>query len=173
MIRRRNAPCGARSQRGFSLIEVLIALLVLAIGLLGLAFLQVLNVRYTNSAQHRTMATNLATEAFDMMRSNPRHIIVYNRLTEASFTGFAVPGAGCSAVAEDAASALKNIDRWRCDVVSQLPGGRGSVQVVENPVGQYTATVTVIWVDNTSREQDGVSGGVEGRLTSFQVTSTL
>jgi len=171
MIRRRNVP--GRAQRGFSLIEVMIALLVLALGLIGLAFLQVLNVRYTNSAQHRTMATNLASEAMDMMRSTPRHLVVYNRLTEASFAGVTVPAAGCSATAEDAASALKNIARWRCDVVSQLPGGRGSVQVVQNAAGQSVATVTVIWADNVSRTDDAASGGIEGRLTSFQVTSTL
>lgn len=173
MIRRHKAPARLRAQRGFSLIEVLIALLVLSLGLLGLAFLQVLNVRYTNSAQHRTMATNLASEVMDMMRSNPRHIVVYNRLTEASFNGVTVPGAGCSSAAEDAATALKNIDRWRCDVVSQLPGGRGSVQIVENPSGRYIATVTLIWTDNVGRTQDAASDGIEGRLTTFQVTSTL
>lgn len=173
MIRRRNTPGRVHAQRGFSLIEVLIALLVLAVGLIGLAFLQVLNVRYTNSAQHRTMATNLASEVMDMMRSNPRHIVVYNRLTEDSFTGVTVPNTGCSSVAEDAATALNNIARWRCDVVSQLPGGRGSVVVVENPTGRYTATVTVTWADNVSRTDDAASGGIEGRLTSFQVVSTL
>jgi len=173
MIRRRHMPGRVHAQRGFSLIEVLIALLVLAVGLIGLAFLQVLNVRYTNSAQHRTMATNLASEVMDMMRSNPRHVVVYNRLTEASFTGVTVPNTGCSSAGEDAASALNNIVRWRCDVVSQLPGGRGSVQVVENPVGRYTATVTVTWADNVGRSDDAASGGIEGRLTSFQVVSTL
>ena len=40
-------PRRAGRQSGFSMIEVLIALLVLAFGLLGLAFMQTLNLRYT------------------------------------------------------------------------------------------------------------------------------
>ena len=55
---------------GFSMIEVLIALLVLAFGLLGFALLQTLNLRYTQSANTRTQATNLAYDLLDQMRSN-------------------------------------------------------------------------------------------------------
>ena len=160
-----------RRQAGFSLIEVLIALLVLSLGLLGLAFLQVMNVRYTTSAQHRTMATNLATEVLDMMRSNPRHLVVYNRLTEGSFAGVVADPAGCSKTGDDAATALNNLTRWRCDVVSQLPGGRGSVVVAGDDVIGYTATVSLTWSDDAGRE-DGVDG-VPGGTTTFQVTSTL
>lgn len=156
-----------RSQRGFSLIEVLIALLLLAIGLLGLAFLQVANVRYTTSAEHRTIATNLATEVLDMMRSNPRHVVVYNRLTDASFGGVEVPPEGCSAIGADSATPENNIIRWRCHVVSRLPGGTGNVVVAGDDIAGYNATVTVSWADDVGREDD------DERTTSFQVTSLL
>ena len=63
-------PRRAGRQSGFSMIEVLIALLVLAFGLLGLAFMQTLNLRYTKSAQQRTQAVNLASELLDTMRAN-------------------------------------------------------------------------------------------------------
>jgi len=109
----RQQPRIARGQGGFSLIEVLIALLVLALGLLGLAFMQVLNVRYTSSAENRTMATNLAGEVLDMMRSNPRHMVVYQRITEGSFAGVTEPAGGCSAVGNDAATAVRNVARRR------------------------------------------------------------
>jgi type IV pilus assembly protein PilV len=154
------------------LIETLIALLLLAIGLLSLGFLQVLNVRYTASAEHRTVATNLATEVLDMMRSNPRHVVVYSRLTEASFGGFAAPPGGCSEAGEEASSALNNIDRWRCHVTERLPGGRGSVAVEGNDVVGYTATVTVSWADDVGREDDGEAGQPQ-RTTTFQVSSLL
>jgi len=59
-----------RGQRGFTMIEVLIALVVLAVGLLGLAMLQTMNLRFTQSANQRTQATNLAYEMLDQMRAN-------------------------------------------------------------------------------------------------------
>ncbi|MFE0501803.1 type IV pilus modification protein PilV [Lysobacter soli] len=173
-LRLRRNPRSARQQGGFSLIEVLIALLVLALGLLGLAFMQVLNVRYTGSAEHRTMATNLAGEVLDMMRSNPRHVVVYQRLTEDSFAGVTEPAGGCSTVAEDAASALENIDRWRCDVVSQLPGGTGQVEIDGTQATGYTVTVTVSWTDDVGADDDEAQNAAgTGQRTSFQVTSLL
>jgi type IV pilus modification protein PilV len=55
--------------RGFSLIEVLVAMLVLAIGLLGLAALQTQGVRFNHDAFVRTTATNLAMDITDAMRA--------------------------------------------------------------------------------------------------------
>ena len=166
---RRSAP--RRAQGGFSLIEVLIALLVLALGLLGLAFLQVLNVRYTSSAEHRTMATNLASEVIDMMRSNPRHLVVYNRLDKASFANFAVPAEGCSKAGDTEATAQNNVARWRCDVVSQLPGGTGNVTVVPDAAGNVTATVDLEWTDDVGATDD--SDAVRGKTAKFTVVTTL
>ncbi len=172
MIRR--PPISRGRQAGFSLIEVLIALLVLALGLLGLAFLQVLNVRYTSSAEHRTMATNLATEVIDMMRSNPRHLVVYNRLDEASFTGVTVPAGGCSKIGDTEATALKNVERWRCDVVSQLPGGVGDVTVVGNDTIGYTATVDLTWIDDVGRKDDVAENAKGmGQKVTFRVETRL
>lgn len=54
-------PDPRRRDGGFSLVEVLVALLVLAIGLLGLAALQAQGLRFNHDAYVRTQATNLAT----------------------------------------------------------------------------------------------------------------
>jgi type IV pilus assembly protein PilV len=54
---------------GFSLIEVMIAMLVLAFGLLGFALLQTMNVRFVQSANYRTQATNLANDLIELMRA--------------------------------------------------------------------------------------------------------
>jgi type IV pilus assembly protein PilV len=57
-------------QTGFTLIEVLIAVLILGIGLLGLAGLQVNSMRNNHQAYLRSQATLLAQEMIDRMRTN-------------------------------------------------------------------------------------------------------
>ncbi len=58
-------------QYGFSLLEVLIALLVLSIGLLGLAGLQTLGLKFNMQSYQRTQAALLAYDIVDRMRANP------------------------------------------------------------------------------------------------------
>ncbi len=57
-------------QKGVTLIEVLVALLVLSIGLLGVASLQLYGLRYNQSAYLRSQATILAYDIVDRMRTN-------------------------------------------------------------------------------------------------------
>lgn len=58
-------------QQGIALIEILISVLVLGIGLLGIAALQSSSVRYSQSAQERTTALIMAGTLTEIMRSNP------------------------------------------------------------------------------------------------------
>ncbi len=57
-------------QKGFTLIEVLITIIVSAIGLFGLAKLQVLTLKNNNASQHRSVAIQLASDGFERMRGN-------------------------------------------------------------------------------------------------------
>ena len=61
---------GHRRQRGVTLIEILITLLVLAVGLLGLAALQGISLQTGQTAYYRTQATNIGYEVADFARSN-------------------------------------------------------------------------------------------------------
>lgn len=58
------------NQRGFSLIEILISVLVFGIGILGLGGLQVASLKGSNNAHYRTTASVLAMDLADRMRSN-------------------------------------------------------------------------------------------------------
>ncbi len=68
--RHQSRPGLVHPSRGFSLIEVLVALLVLSIGLLGLAFLQGQGMKFNTNAYARTQATLLAYDIVDRMRAN-------------------------------------------------------------------------------------------------------
>ncbi len=64
------APTRKYPHAGFTLLEVLIALLVLSVGLLGLAALQLTSLQYNTGSYLRTQATFLAYDILDRMRAN-------------------------------------------------------------------------------------------------------
>ncbi|MEM7543354.1 MAG: type IV pilus modification protein PilV [Pseudomonadota bacterium] len=64
---RRSAP---RRHRGMTLVEILIAVIIFAIGLLGVAGLQVAGLRYTKGSQGRVVAALHAENLVDRMRAN-------------------------------------------------------------------------------------------------------
>lgn len=61
------APC----QSGFSLIEVLVTVVILAVGLLGVAGVQALGLRTANVALEHSLVTTLATDIAERIRANP------------------------------------------------------------------------------------------------------
>lgn len=147
-----------RSAAGFSMIEVLIALVVLAVGLLGLALLQTMNVRFTQSANYRSVATNLAYEMLDMIRTNRLEIAQYAMIDE-SFAGVVVPANGCGR--EVAVEPEENIERWQCQVVEALPGGTAEVTIP----GDGTVTVAITWNDARWVEAEDRGVGDEPTFT--------
>ena len=58
------------NQHGFTMVEVLVTLVILAVGLLGLAGLQATSLRNTESAYQRSQAAILAYDMLDRMRAN-------------------------------------------------------------------------------------------------------
>ncbi|WP_018144617.1 MULTISPECIES: type IV pilus modification protein PilV [unclassified Thioalkalivibrio] len=127
---------------GFSLIEVLIAVLVLAIGLLGLAGLQTTSMQHNHDAQLRTQATLLAYDMADRMRAN-REVARTTNSYESSFTESACTDGFVSTASSVAA---RDLDEWRNQLSCYLPQGDGQIQRNGD-----TLTITVRW---TEREAD-------------------
>jgi len=138
----------ANHQGGFSMIEVLIALVVLAVGLLGLALLQTTNLRYTQSANLRTQAVNLGTELLDTMRANHTEFAAY----DAALDGNPMPAAvlsdaldGCDMGGTMTSAA--NIARWQCEVVEALgPQATANVTPVANGFDVVVAWDDEFWM---------------------------
>lgn len=73
----RKDPARGRRARGAGLIEVLIAVLVLSVGLLGMLAMQTTAKRTAHEAAQRSLATTMAREILERMRSNPSALASY------------------------------------------------------------------------------------------------
>jgi len=156
----RRLPSFARRTAGFSMLEVLIAILVLAFGLLGFAMLQTMSVRFVQSSNYRTQATNLAYDLLDQMRSNRYQASWY---TDASFASGTVDASVCSRTLDSNLNLNSNIARWQCQVVQAL--GEGASATVLNADGRVT--VGISWGDQRWEASD------PDALTTFTLVSQL
>ncbi len=129
-----------RRSAGFTLLEVLIAIVVVAFGLLGLAGLQVFALKNNQSASLRVAATNLTTDIIDRMKANYLGVINdnYNRPLTADYNTTVANCAttGCT-YSELAANDLRE---WKERVAAALPGGIGIVCLDRNPADNSLPT---------------------------------
>lgn len=119
-----------RRQRGVGMIEVVIALLIFSIGVLGFAALQMTALTQSNDANHRTIAVLIAQDAVERMQANPGEQATY--LDDEDWpTGVygANPPGDCVNVTE--ANRCSSEDMAEFDMAdlawmaaNQLPGGR-------------------------------------------------
>lgn len=152
---------GHGRQRGFSLIEVLIAMLVIGFGLLGLAMMQTLSVRYAQGANYRTQAMNLAYDLLDQIRANRALSSQFAQIKANSFGG--QTGLGCSRPL-DFVSPQASAERWKCQVRATL-GPQAHADVSQNGA---TVRIVIGWSD--ARAAAGavdtqVAGGANGRIS--------
>jgi len=126
-----------RCQQGFSLVEVLIALVIMSVGMLGIAGLYVQSMQAGRTSMLRHHAVTLAGDVADRIRANPRAGIAYE--------GPGVDGSCVSGVADcdEVAMAGHDILLWQQQAVDTLPNG--DVDIVFDDSGVppvYTITVT-------------------------------
>ena len=134
--------------RGFSLIEVLIALLILSVGLLGFALLQTMSVRFAQAANYRTIATNLSYELFDQMRANRNERTNFPIYT--SFTSGSVSSqqSECTPIIGKKISVQDVATLWKCHVVRAL-GDQSSATVTYQ---KGIATISLQWPEQTGED---------------------
>ncbi len=116
---------------GFTLLEVLVALIVLSIGLLGLASMQANGLKHNHSAYLRSQAVTYAYDIIDRMRANHSSAVAGNY----SIAMAAGVPTGTSIPATDLA-------QWLTLVAGNLPAGDA-----ETTINGRVITVTVQWDD--------------------------
>jgi type IV pilus assembly protein PilV len=132
--------------RGYSLIEVLVAIVVLSLGLLGFAALQITGLTSNKIAGSRSQASVLAYVITDAMRANRANVSTYVHTV----------GAAAPTGTDQASTDVKT---WLDALSKQLPSGDGGI-TVETTTG--VTTITVQWSENKSSTP-----------SQFQITTRL
>ncbi len=140
---------------GFTLVEVLVAILVISIGMLGVAKLVLAAVTSNDSAYFRTQAADLAYSILDAMRANRAYATTTTGY-QLSFSQTPDPTVQCDALGSDctpAEMAQYDLYRWRAQLAGALPQGNGQIVVSPAAVsGQVaTATITIQWNDSVAQ----------------------
>ena len=134
-----------KRQLGFSLIEVLIALIVMSVGMLGIAGLYVQSLQAGRTSMFRHQAVALAGDVADRIRANPTAGAAYTDNTGAD-NSCVNANVDCDA----ASMALHDVFLWKQQAGESLPGsaatGGGDVTVAfDNAVTPPLYTITVSW----------------------------
>jgi type IV pilus assembly protein PilV len=153
---KRAAGNARRRARGFSLMEVMVALLVSTVGLLGLAKMEALAMSSTSVAGSRSLAAIEASSLAAAMHANPGYWAA-GGTAPASITisSSANPYAGspaCTVMGPASctpqAMAANDLNQWAADVNAVLPGYLATIscsQIVTVPV---TCTIQLQWTEN-------------------------
>ena len=146
-----------KSNGGFTLIEVLITMVVLALGLFGMAKLQGTALMQNQNSYYRSQATQLAYDIADRIRANRAEAVKtaaskYITLSPSSAAEKTACNAspGCTPVL----MAENDIYQWNLQVVSTLPMGGGFINVSGS-----VYTITLQWDDNRDGTVDTTSTG--------------
>lgn len=136
----------SRKQSGITMIEALVALVILSVGMLGIAGLYVSGVKAGRSALLRTQAVNLASDMADRIRANRRATDAYDMETyggEPEDQGCINDACTADELAED------DLFRWKAAVEATLPGRplpEVDVELLaEDPLETDRYLVTVSW----------------------------
>ena len=164
-----------RKQRGFSLIEVLVSVVIMSVGILGVAGMQVLSLQQNRSALLRADALQLGNDILDRMRANP-----LQNYAGVDFTDTPTNTTSCiSSACVPADMKDYDIALWQCSINSTkadgttypvcsawsiagaLPGGQGAI--VDDTDDTLCAVepdeicVTVRWIDNSNGTYSSVA----------------
>jgi type IV pilus assembly protein PilV len=140
-----------QQQKGFSLIEVLVTMVIISFGLLGIAGVIVNSMKNNQSSYARTQASVLANDIIDRMRANRK-------------TAEEAPFAYNLALGADPAGSgvvLNDLTQWRTALAAAMPSGTGSVTMANATL----VTVVVQWNDARASGDGTAVGAGDGATT--------
>jgi type IV pilus assembly protein PilV len=141
-----NTDSKRHQQTGFSLVEVMIALVILSVGMLGIAGLYVQSLQAGRTSMFRHHAVTLAGDVADRIRANPKAAVAYNHLAAAMGTdnGCVTGSVNCI----PAEMAANDIFLWQAQARDTLPNGTVAVVfALAAGLNPPTYQITVSWTE--------------------------
>ncbi len=146
---------GPRAISGFTLVEVLVTLVIMSVGLLGVAALHTASLRNNLDSALRSQASALAADIADRMRGNRTAA-----LTGTGAYTIAI-GATVAAPSESSPMAARDLYEWKQLLSQVLPNGDGSVA--------REGDVFVITIQWGERARQGENSGNVTFVTRTQI----
>jgi type IV pilus assembly protein PilV len=149
---------------GFAMVEVLVAMIVMAVGIIGLLRLQAEGLKNSHSAYLKSQVVSLIDDMADRMRANEagfknNHYDTIDTSTLSSNPGFdcmtdnSATSSGTSCDAQELAN--YDIYVWGKTLSTMLPSGTGTVVCNDSPcLIDSTHTITVLWDDHRTGNAD-------------------
>ena len=152
-----------RADRGATMIEVLVAILILSIGMLGIAGLQVASMKYSQGGWARAAVASGLSDFADRIRANPGSTIAayavagdYTAQRTALLANTVVAAKDCEAAAAVCTAAELadfHLVQWRLSIDASMPGS--AALVTGDRAAGYTTTV--MWFDKAFLRKDGTT----------------
>lgn len=150
-----------KQMTGATLIEVLIAVIILSVGLLGLAGMQSMGFQMNRDAHLRSVATTLAYTAIEQMRTDPVNAL------NGTYSGTLIQASSSGTCTQATATVTANKLCWQVVLRDQF--GSGSIIIAGPTVsaGTNTFTLRVTWTDNWAEK--GGTALTNQALVEFQI----
>lgn len=148
------------SSKGFTLIEVLIAVVILAIGLLGMATLMMTSLQSSQSAYLRSQASLLAYDITERMRANHTQAITTNDYT-LSKNASATSDPGCKAAGCNVSQqAQQDLHDWRDYLSTSIPNATATI----SRANQNEYTINISWEESSALQRATENSNFELRV---------
>jgi len=159
------------TQRGFSMIEVLISLVLIAVAMLGQAGLQANALRFSKSGSLRMQAVFLSNEMAERMESNKAGAIAGNYVIGSASSTVLTSATDCMAApCSSAVLAAYDLAEWTTRVSAVLPSA--TWQITQTTTGNpSTYSVVITWQDRRA-DSTRTTYSTTGTTETFTVTSS-
>jgi type IV pilus assembly protein PilV len=146
------APVGQKRQKGSSLLEVLIAVLIMSFGLLALGGLAAAAQQYVKMAQFQSVGMALASDLGERMRGNVAGFQSdgYVRASAYSTATVTAPSCAIDTACTVAEMAAKDMAEWVNELQRRLPGGDAFVQ--RDTTNTLATDIWILWIDPSTSE---------------------